>query len=141
MIFLPLLCNNCYKKKICFLSKKAQEDNLSTQSSQCKYLWLNHNSLSVFFYSKLFFSCNNKKSMLHFLSLKGPKHDQVEIGFFYTNQTHMVRWLRDWRKKCILFMIGADICHVVFLANAEHTLKIMQRMLSIHLKICSACSA
>jgi hypothetical protein len=22
--------------------------------------------------------------------LKGPKHDQVEIGFFYTNQTHMV---------------------------------------------------
>jgi hypothetical protein len=25
------------------------------------------------------------------LFLKGPKHDQVEIGFFYTNQTHMVR--------------------------------------------------
>jgi hypothetical protein len=23
--------------------------------------------------------------------LKGPKHDQVECGFFYTNQTHMVR--------------------------------------------------
>jgi hypothetical protein len=28
-------------------------------------------------------------------------------------------------KKCILFMIGANICHFVFLANAEHTLKIM----------------
>jgi hypothetical protein len=24
-------------------------------------------------------------------TLKGPKHDQVEYGFFYTNQTHMVR--------------------------------------------------
>ena len=23
--------------------------------------------------------------------LKGPKHDQVECGFFYTNQTRMVR--------------------------------------------------
>ncbi len=32
---------------------------------------------------------------------------------------------RDWRKKFILFMIGADIRHFVFLANAEHTLKIM----------------
>ncbi len=24
-------------------------------------------------------------------ALKGPKHDQVECGFFYTNQTRMVR--------------------------------------------------
>jgi hypothetical protein len=24
-------------------------------------------------------------------TLKGPKHDQVECGFFYTNQTRMVR--------------------------------------------------
>ncbi len=56
------------RKKFAFCQKKGQEDNLSTQSSQCKYLWLNHISLSVFLYSK-FFSCNNKKSMLHFLSL------------------------------------------------------------------------
>jgi hypothetical protein len=28
-------------------------------------------------------------------------------------------------KKLILFMIGADIRHFAFLANAEHTLKIM----------------
>ncbi len=54
--------------------------------------------------------------------LKGPKHDQVECGFFYTNQTHMVRWRRDWRKKLFLFMIGGDIRHFVFLAKAEHTL-------------------
>jgi hypothetical protein len=31
-------------------------------------------------------------------------------------------------------MIGADIRHFVFLANAEHTLKIVWRMLSISLK-------
>jgi hypothetical protein len=37
----------------------------------------------------------------------------------------MVRSLKDRRKKFILFMIGADIRHFVFLANAEHTLKIM----------------
>ncbi len=57
--------------------------------------------------------------------LKGPKHDQVEGEFFYIKQKRMVRWLRDRRKKFILFMIGADIRHFVFLANAEHTLKIM----------------
>ncbi len=57
--------------------------------------------------------------------LKGPKHDQVEGEFFYIKQTRMVRWLRDRRKKFILVMIGADIPHFVFLANAEHTLKIM----------------
>jgi hypothetical protein len=45
--------------------------------------------------------------------------------FFYTNQIGMVFSRRDWRKKLILFMIGADIRHFVFLANAEHTLKIM----------------
>jgi hypothetical protein len=33
------------------------------------------------------------------LPLKRPKHDQVENGFFYTNQTHMVRCFRDWQKK------------------------------------------
>ncbi len=58
-------------------------------------------------------------------NLKGPKHDQVEGEFFYIKQTRMVRWLRDWQKKIILFMIGANIRHFVFLANAEHTLKIM----------------
>ncbi len=57
--------------------------------------------------------------------LKGPKHDQVEGEFFYIKQTRMVRWLRNRRKKFILFMIGADIGHFVFLANAEHTLKIL----------------
>jgi hypothetical protein len=57
--------------------------------------------------------------------LKGPKHGQVEGEFFYIKQTRMVRWLRDWRKKLILFTIGADIRHFVFLANAEHTLQIM----------------
>ncbi len=59
------------------------------------------------------------------IGLKGPKHDQVEGEFFYIKQTCMVRWLRERRKKFILFMIGADIRHFVFLANAEHTLKIM----------------
>jgi hypothetical protein len=54
--------------------------------------------------------------------LKGPKH---ECGFFYTNQTRMVRGLGDWQKKLISFMIGADIRQFVYLANAEHTLKIM----------------
>jgi hypothetical protein len=65
---------------------------------------------------------------LHYLqltTLKGPKHDQVECGFFYTNQTRMVRWLGDWQKKLFSFMIGADIRHFVFLAKVEHTLKIM----------------
>ncbi len=59
------------------------------------------------------------------VGLKGPKHDQVECGFFYTNQTRLVRWLGDWPKKLISFMIGADIRHIVFLANAEHTLQII----------------
>jgi hypothetical protein len=63
--------------------------------------------------------------VLLFFYLKGPKHDQVECGFFYRNQTRMVRWLGDWQKKLISFMIGADIRHFVFLAKAEHTLKIM----------------
>ncbi len=57
--------------------------------------------------------------------IKGPKHDLVECGFFYTNQTRMVKRLGDWQKKLISFMIGANIRHFVFLANAEHTLKIM----------------
>jgi hypothetical protein len=43
-------------------------------------------------------------------------------------------------KKLILFMIGADIRHFVFLANAEHTLKIMERMLSIRFRFFSVCS-
>ncbi len=28
-------------------------------------------------------------------SLKGPKHDQIECGFFYINQTSMDSWLRN----------------------------------------------
>jgi hypothetical protein len=36
-----------------------------------------------------------------------------------------IRPIWDWRKKLILFMIGADIRHFVFLAHAEHTLKIL----------------
>ena len=37
-------------------------------------------------------------------------------------------WLGDLgtgKKNLFLFLIGADIRHFVFLANAEHTLKIM----------------
>jgi hypothetical protein len=37
-------------------------------------------------------------------------------------------WFSDLgtgEKKFILYIIGADILHFVFLANAEHTLKIM----------------
>ncbi len=59
------------------------------------------------------------------VGLKGPKHDQVEGEFFYIKQTRMVSLLTDRRKKFILLMIGADIRHFVFLAIAEHTLKIM----------------
>ncbi len=72
--------------------------------------------------------------------LKGPKHYQVESGLFYINQRHMIRWLRDWRTKFISLMIGADIHHFVCLANAEHTLKIIWRMLSIRLRFFSVCS-
>jgi hypothetical protein len=38
-------------------------------------------------------------------------------------------------------MTGADIRHFVFLANAEHTLKILYRMLSVSLTFCSVCLA
>jgi hypothetical protein len=37
------------------------------------------------------FPVANRRSAYQTNYLKGPKHDQVEIGFFYTNQTHMVR--------------------------------------------------
>jgi hypothetical protein len=57
----------------------------------------------------------------------------------YTNSGPDGRRLGDWRKKFILFMIGADIHHFVLLANAEHTLKIIKRMLSIGLKFFSVC--
>jgi hypothetical protein len=43
----------------------------------------------------------------------------------------MVRLLGDWRKKLFLFLFGEDIRHFVFLANAEHTLKIIKRMISV----------
>jgi hypothetical protein len=46
--------------------------------------------------------------------------------FFFTQIRPI--WLGDlWtgKKKLILFMIGADIRHFVFLVNAEHTLKIL----------------
>ncbi len=49
--------------------------------------------------------------------IKRPKHDHVEGGFFYTNQTV---WMKN-----IFFMIGAAIRHFGFLAHAEHTLKIL----------------
>jgi hypothetical protein len=77
------------------------------------------------------------------LSLKGPKHDQVESGFVLHKSGPDGRRLGDWWKKFILFMIGADICHFVFLAKDEHTLKIIKRikhMLSIGLKFFSVCS-
>ena len=32
------------------------------------------------------------------VSIKGPKHEIFESGFFYTNQTCTARWLGDWRK-------------------------------------------
>jgi hypothetical protein len=44
---------------------------------------------------------------------------------FLLKADRKVRRLRDWRKFFYLFMIGADIRHFVFLANAELTLKIM----------------
>jgi hypothetical protein len=37
------------------------------------------------------FPVANRRSAYQTNYIKGPKHDQVEIGFFYTNQTHMVR--------------------------------------------------
>ncbi len=67
------------------------------------------------------------KTFAHFMTLKGPKHDQVGCEFFYIKQACMVRWLGDWRKKLFLFFFGEDIRHFVFLANAEHTLKIIKR--------------
>ncbi len=73
--------------------------------------------------------------------LKGPKHDQVGCAFFYIKQTRMVRWLGDWRKKLFLFLFGEDILHFVFLANAEHTLKIIKRTISVRLTFFSVCSA
>ncbi len=39
--------------------------------------------------------------------------------FLHKACTRIVSWHRDWRKKFILFMIGADNRHFVFLANAE----------------------
>jgi hypothetical protein len=50
-------------------------------------------------------------------------------------------WLGDfWTgEKINLFMIGADIRHFVFLANAEHTLKILLRLLSVSLTFFSVC--
>ncbi len=40
--------------------------------------------------------------------IKGAQAWPSRVRIFYTNHTQMVRWLRDWRKKLILFMIGAD---------------------------------
>jgi hypothetical protein len=65
--------------------------------------------------------------------LKGPKHDQVGCEFFYIKRTRMVRWLGDWWKKLFLFLFGEDNRHFVFLANAEHTLKIIKCKISIRL--------
>jgi len=75
------------------------------------------------------------------IGLKGPKHDQVGCEFFYIKQPRMVRWLGDWRKKLFLFLFGEDIRHFVFLANAEHTLKIIKRTISVSLTFFSVCSA
>jgi hypothetical protein len=36
-------------------------------------------------------------------------------------------------KKLFLFLFGQDIHHFVFLANAEHTLKIIKRTISVRL--------
>jgi hypothetical protein len=44
-------------------------------------------------------------------------------------------------KKLFLFLFGEDIRHFVFLANAEHTLKIIKRMISVRLKFFNVCSA
>jgi hypothetical protein len=38
-----------------------------------------------------FSSVTNSGASSLVVPLEGPKHDQVESGFFYTNQTHMVR--------------------------------------------------
>ncbi len=74
-------------------------------------------------------------------SLKGPKHDQVGCEFFYIQQTRMVRWLGDWRKKLFLFLFGEDNRQFVFLANAEHRLKIIKRTISVSWTFFSVCSA
>jgi hypothetical protein len=44
-------------------------------------------------------------------------------------------------EKLFLFLFGEDIRHFVFLANAEHTLKIIKRMISVCLTFFSVCSA
>ncbi len=72
---------------------------------------------------------------------RGPSMTKLGVSFFYIKQTRMVRWLGDWRKKLLLFLFGEDIHHFVFLANAEHTLKIIKRMISVRLKFFSVCSA
>jgi hypothetical protein len=41
----------------------------------------------------------------------------------------------------LLFLFGEDIRHFVFLANAEHTLKIIKRTISVRLTFFSVCSA
>ncbi len=82
-----------------------------------------------------------KDKILHKLYLKGPKHDQAGCEFLYIKQTRMVRRLGDWRKKLFLFLFGKDIRHFVFLTNAEHTLQIIKRMISVRLTFFSVCSA
>ncbi len=44
--------------------------------------------------------------------------------FFTQSRPIWLGNLGGWRKKLILFLIWADIRHFVFLANAEHMLKI-----------------
>ncbi len=46
--------------------------------------------------------------------LKGPKHDQVESGIFYTNQRHMIRCLRGLRKNSFLLRLGPIFAFLYF---------------------------
>jgi hypothetical protein len=47
------------------------------------------------------------------------------VSFFTKSRPAWLGDLGTGEKKLILFIIGADIRHFVFLANAEHTLQIM----------------
>ena len=73
--------------------------------------------------------------------LKGPKHDQVGCEFFLhkADLYGYVTW--GLAKKIIFIFFGEDILHFVFLANAEHMLKIIKLTISLRLTFFSVCSA
>jgi hypothetical protein len=50
---------------------------------------------------------------------------KLGVSFFTYSRRVWLGDLGNWRKKLFLFLFGEDIRHFVFLANAEHTLKIL----------------